>query len=75
MRAVAEGGGAGGVRGAAAMRAVAEGGREGGRRSRPGTINKKVSVGRDVYIRDWTGYRGVTSGKLAQYCVNLPQYW
>jgi hypothetical protein len=27
----------------------------------PGTIEKKVSVGRDVYIRDWTGYRGVTS--------------
>ena len=26
----------------------------------------KVSVGRDVYIRDWTGYRVVTSGKLTQ---------
>ena len=25
-------------------------------------------------MRDWTGYRGVTSGKVTQYCVNLPQY-
>jgi hypothetical protein len=25
-------------------------------------------------MKDWKGYRGVTSGKLTQYGVNLPQY-
>ena len=38
------------------------------------TKQNKVSVSRTACMRDWTGYRGVTSGKVTQYCVNLPQY-
>ena len=41
------------------------------RASAPGAMNKKTSVGRDVYIRDWTGYRGVTCGKLTQGPVSI----